>query len=545
MATTADHPLPQRLAAVLPDNHVFTIHHISQPPSKCNALYSAPPNERPDRTYCESHFLTVSIDVPSTSATTRSASPPVDKVIILGLEVLVYSTAFSTTIFVSKADSTGYLTLLKLPKGTPSPIREVCTTFIDYLIESRRRKDVQLVVSLFARAQSQYLFPGSVDNAGKHVLDDRGLIKWWCRVLSPIVEAPPSTISPVGVKGYLIVPGLDPHETKAFVPRTAATSWSMTHPLREISHYTKEFDWVPARCLIPLFPDDPKSRFRDELDDESARSGEMKNTGNWKSVKNLETFWEMMAFRQECSSGRMTGFIWLVSDVTPPKKVEDIEPAVISPSASFSEEAFPAVPSTPQKQRIAVTQVTPSTTPRKLFASKNDKAIDDTKIDPKREKVKAKQKEKDKKKRRAGFVRTRSPRVKTSYSASFSKIPVSTAHYHWPAIGRGERVLSESDLKHIVELVQHLDFSTLDKAVASTKRLVNEAGHGRPWGWDVVGTRKSPAAYASGNAESKPMNDLSGLVKRKRNPGGSETNGTGTAQVNVLNAGLVRKKPKV
>jgi regulator of Ty1 transposition protein 109 len=319
----------------------------------------------------------------------------------------------------------------------------------------------------------------------------------------------------------------------------------MTHPLREISHYTKEFDWVPARCLIPLFPDDPKSRFRDELDDESARSGEMKNTGNWKSVKNLEMFWEMMAFRQECSSGRMTGFIWLVSDVTPPKKVEDIEPAVISPSASFSEEALPAVPSTPQKQRIAVTQVTPSTTPRKLFASKNDKAIDDTKIDPKREKVKAKQKEKDKKKRRAGFVPTRSPRVKTSYSASFSKIPVSTAHYHWPAIGRGERVLSESDLKHIVELVQHLDFSTLDKAVASTKRLVNEAGHGRPWGWDVVGTRKSPAAYASGNAESKPMNDLSGLVKRKRNPEGSETNGTGTAQVNVLNAGLVRKKPKV
>jgi regulator of Ty1 transposition protein 109 len=344
----------------------------------------------------------------------------------------------------------------------------------------------------------------------------------------------------------LIVPGLDPHETKAFVPRTpAASSWYMTHPLREISHYTKEFDWVPPRCLIPLFPDDPKSRFRDELDDESARSGEMKNTGNWKSVKNLETFWEMMAFRQECSSGRMTGFIWLVSDGAPPQKVDETKEAIVSPNGSFSEEALPAIPSTPQKQRIAITQVTPSTTPRKLFASKNDKAIGDTKIDAKREKIRAKQKEKDKKKRRAGYVRTRTPRVKTSYSASFSKIPVSTAHYHWPAIGRGERVLSESDLKHIVELVQHLDFSTLDKAAASTKRLINEAGHGRPWGWDVVGTRNLPAVPASLTTEAKPMNDLSGLVKRKRTSEAPETNGKGAAQVNVLNAGLVRKKPKV
>ena len=178
MASAAANPLQRHLAAVLPESHTFTIHHISTPPSKCSALYSAPPNERADRTYCESHFLTVSIDSPTTTSTSsKTTSKPLNKVIILGLEVLIYTTAFSTTIFVSKADSTGYLQLLKLPKGTPSPIREICSAFIDYLVESRKRNEVQLIVSLFARAQSQYLFPGSVDNPGKHVLDDRGLIK--------------------------------------------------------------------------------------------------------------------------------------------------------------------------------------------------------------------------------------------------------------------------------------------------------------------------------------------------------------------------------
>ncbi|KAH8176959.1 histone acetylation protein [Sarocladium implicatum] len=545
MASTASNSLQHRLAAVLPESHTFTVHHISTPPSKCSALYSAPPNERADKTYCESHFLTVSIDASpalSSSSTTSKTSTSSDKVIVLGLEVFIYTTAFSTTIFVSKADSTGYLNLLDLPKGTPSPIREVCTAFIDYLIESRKRKDVQLVVSLFARAQSQYLFPGSVENTGKHVLDDRGLIKWWCRVLTPLVEAPPSPTSPAGVKGYLIVPGLDAHETKAFVPRTpGASSWSMTHPLREISHYTKEFDWVPARCLIPRFPDDPKSRFRDELDDESARSGEMKMTGNWKSVRTLETFWEMMAFRQECSSGRMTGFVWLVSDVKPEPQKESATIGSLTPSASFREETPAALPETPKKQRIAITQVTPSTTPRKLFPSKSDQA--NSQNAAAQEKSKRKQKTRDKKKRRTGLVRTRQPRVKTSYSASFSKIPVSTPYYNWPAVGRGERVLSEADLKHITEQVQHLDFSTLEKALASTRRFVKEAGQGRPWGWDVVGTRALPAVAAGGahGQDEVRTNDLSGRVKRKRN--NEEPNGA--PAVNVLNAGLVRKKPKV
>ncbi|GJC93019.1 H3 K56 histone acetylation protein KAT11 [Colletotrichum higginsianum] len=110
----------------------------------------------------------------------------------------------------------------------------------------------------------------------------------------------------------------------------------MGHALEKISHYTNEYDWVPARCLIPRFPDDPKSRFRDELDEETGKSKQLKTTGQWKSVKSLDTFWEMMAYRQECSSGRLTGFIWVVFDTQEEQaRPDSASTALPTPNPSF------------------------------------------------------------------------------------------------------------------------------------------------------------------------------------------------------------------
>ncbi|KAJ3489462.1 hypothetical protein NLG97_g5994 [Lecanicillium saksenae] len=523
MATfeATDNGLRARLEPILPKDRQFGVFHLSTPPTKSAALFSAPPNERPDRTFCENHFLAVSIKVPADDGAIAPDEKP-KSVLVLGVEILIYSTQHTTTLFVSKADSTGYLNLLKLPKGTPSPIREVCGAFISHLVEKRRRKDKQFIVSLFARAQSQYLFPGSVHNSGKHVLDDRGLVKWWCRVLSPLLETPPKgSLPPWGsVRGYLVVPGLEEYETKAFLPRALLPSWSLTHPLERISHYTKEFDWVPPRCLIPRYPDDPKSRFRDELDEEAAQSGGMRKSGVWKSVKTLDVFWEMMAFRQECSSGRMTGFIWVVFD----DEAQDGMP--------------PAVPETPRKQRtISIT--TPGTTPRKLFGTgKSQKAAE------KREKEKKKAK---KAKKLRGIIVPRQPRIKTEQKNYLLERPSSTPYYFWPAGGRGERIVSESAYKRIVELLLHLDFATLDKATGSTRRWVNEVGMGSAWGYEATGTMEVPAA-AAGNGEGAAaprVNNLSGLVKRKRST--AETAAAEPAadgSVNMLGAGLVRKKSK-
>lgn len=515
-----DSDLKSRLAAVLPSGKTFHIHHVSTPPTKCDALCSPPPGQRPDRTYCEKHFLAVSID--------RSAEPTPDKsnnnrVLILGLEIFIFTTAHATTIFVSKADSTGYLHLLNLPAGTPSPIRQICATFVSFLVDKRRRPDgVQLVISLFARAQSQYLFPGSADNSGKHVLDDRGLVKWWCRVLDPLLGET--------VGGYLVVPGLDAYETRAFTPRSSASSrsrWTTNgHPLEKISHYTREFDWVPPRCLIPSYPDDPKSRFSDELDDEATKTRQFRTTGSWKSVRTLDTFWEMMAFRQECSSGRLTGFIWVVYD----DRKDDEAKKQLEP------------PQTPKKQQKQLVNVTPSTTPRKLFPTAKDK----DEGEPKKEtgkKPKSK-KSKEKKKKLRGPIVARQPRIKTAQRNYLLDRPAHTPYYSWDPAGRGDRILSDTDYKRMSELLLHLDFSSIDKAAGSTRRWISEVALGSAWGYTLQGEAVAPQQQTSAASSAdgqKQVNNLTGLVKRKR---AESSTPAAPAEPQVLSAGLVRKKPK-
>lgn len=171
-----------------------------------------------------------------------------------------------------------------------------------------------MILSLFARSQNQYLFPGSIENSGKHVLDDRKLIKWWCRVLDPLLQdCGPSSghDSSVSSDAYLIVPGCDRFETKAFFPPINPSHpkvrWSNVYPQDMIAPEAS----APPRCLIPRFPDDPKARFLDELDSEICGADRLK-TGKWRSVQSIDQFWEMMSYRQECSAGRLVGFIWVV-----------------------------------------------------------------------------------------------------------------------------------------------------------------------------------------------------------------------------------------
>lgn len=520
--------LPARLAAVLPKGHAFGVYHLSTPPTKCDPLCPAPPNERPDKTFCEKHFLALSID-PSqnpSQTSTENPRPTGDKtpdtnnaVLVFALEIYVYTTAYTTTIFVAKADSTGYLHLPSA-RGSPSPIRAASTALLSFLVENRRRPGVQCVVSLFARSQSQYLFPGSADNKGKHVLDDRGLVRWWCRALAPLVREPPSgPLQPWGcVKGYLLVPGLEASETRAYIPPGAGESWVLGHPLELISHRCRERGGkeVPPRCLVPSFPDDPKARFRDELDEEAAGSAGLRGKGAWRSVRSLGQFWDMMEFRQECSSGRLTGFMWVVFDV---------EGAGAATSTGGSAHA-----STP---RASTTQQTGAVPPPKNLV-----------LSPKPGKKSLRKKPASKKKREkktplTGRIQSRQPQIKTHARTGLSdRPPASCAYYHWPTEGRGERVLDEKAYHRVMELLLHLDFAKLELAVGSTRRWVGEVGMGSGWGVDVVGEREVVVEEREGGGGV--VNNLAGMVKRKR-----KEEGEAEVKVNVLGGGLVRKKPKV
>ncbi|KAI0403168.1 hypothetical protein F4802DRAFT_317158 [Xylaria palmicola] len=540
-AQARDSPLADALAQALPKDTRFTAWHLSTTPATTEALCYPPAlnstaDKRPSkplRTYCEKHFLAVSVADPAKAK----------DVLVLGLEVYIYTTIFSTTIFIAKADSTGYLYLQSTPERF-SPIRAITLAFLNFLIEHRRRPSKQLIVNLFARAQSQYIFPGSVENSRKHILDDRGLIKWWCRVLNPLLEHDPPGNSTSGrdrIHGYLSIPGLDTYETRAFIPKSenARRNWSLGHPLDLISPYTKDpanFGDVPPRCLIPTYPDDPKARFVAELEESTPERAKL--LGGWKTPRTLAQFWDMMAFRQECSSGRMTGFVWVVFE--PPSASASSRKQSLNDARSRSSAAVIPTPTSsfsgiPNQEdaltaRNAAKKMTsveaPTSTPAKLiFASTNSS-----------------QKRRRGKKTLTGPIISREPRVKTHRVRYPDQIK--TPYYYWPEAGRGQVILDENGYKRAVELLLHLEFKTLDQAIASTARWVSEVNMGDGWAIPVTGEKLIADQFPSA-VPSRTANSLTGSVVRKRKSEEEASRGNQPAAVNVLGGGLLRKKVKV
>jgi regulator of Ty1 transposition protein 109 len=556
-------PLRALLAAQLPQDTPFTFYHYSTPPSKSPALFAAPPHAASERTYCESHTLAASITVDTTNTANGIENTP-SELLVLAIEVLVYSTARLTTIFVSKADSTGCLADLRLARShSASPLQAICGTFVSWLARERQRPGKKLVVSLFARAQDQYLFPGSIDNKNKHVLDDRGLVKWWCRVLDPLVweykadddktpfhdrlldghggasATATATATETTAKGYLVIPGYESYDTLRYVPPSpvpnAPRRWAATHPLLHIAPHPA----APPRCLVPRFPDDPKARFLDELDEELPGHGAdtvvadggtpSRSDGKWKSVKTLDQFWEFMAFRQECSSGRIVGFIWVV--LTPPK------------------------PSIPEEDEMASSQQSLSQ------ASQMDSQDS---VSTPRKKKSALKKRRRKAKTERGPIPLILPRIKTSSSnlsstsnassGSASKMAPETSRYFiWPASSRGTICLSSKDYNRAHEILLHLSFSNSAAVARSTKKFREEIavlGGVKSWGWTVVGTKGATAAPATSASNGSAAATIVGVRKKRK----ADADGDAVAEsaalttaappVVAVNTLGVRRKPK-
>ncbi|KAF1848066.1 DNA damage response protein-like protein Rtt109 [Cucurbitaria berberidis CBS 394.84] len=547
--------LKELLAEQLPKDVPLTFYHYSTPPSKSSALFSAPPHAKSERTYCESHTLAASI-IPNDTA--PSGLP--EELLILAIEVLVYTTRNLTTIFVSKADSTGYLSELQLPRSqSGSPLKDICGTFVAWLARERQREGKKLVVSLFARAQDQYLFPASIENKKKHVLDDRGLVKWWCKVLDPIIwqykaedERRPFaerlveggsigtnctlSQSETTAKGYLVIPGFEPNDTLRYIPPAPKPNvprrWATTHPLLQIAPHPA----APPRCLVPHFPDDPKARFLDELDEELHDRGTdamvvdggtpSRSNGQWKSVKTLDQFWEFMAFRQECSSGRIVGFIWVV--ITPPK------------------------PSIPEEDEDAPSQ-------QSLSQPLSQKSSQEAIPSPRRRKISKRKREA---KIKYGPIPLVLPRIKTSSSnlsttsnasnKSDAKLqPETSPYFVWPASSRGTICFSTKNYDRAHEVLLQQTFANRRAAAQSTKKWKEEMavlGGMDNWGWTVKGKREI-AAISSTSTNGLVPNIVMG-VRKKRKP---ETTAEATSSlekpteggVQVLSECLVRKKARI
>lgn len=510
--------LKDAFTTFLPKDFRCRIRYAHTPPRPCDPLFSPCPGMDAEKTRLARHFLTVS--VPTLATITPNNAPRDDHIFVFAMEVLIYSTAGLTTMFVSKADSTGYL-----PYRRPSPLKSIASTFLWWLSKQQRNRTPQdptrakrLVISLFARSQPAYLFPGSADNTGKHILDDRQLIKWWARVLDPLFPAPPTpqTQEPE-YQGYMTVPGYPGNEIKRFLPPSVPSStphWTPRNPLPELAQARGLPPQAPPRCLLPRFPDDPKARFMTDLDAEvglaedsatlasqpsaDASAGAAKGQGVWNSITSLDRFWEAMEFRQECSSGRVVGFLWLVI-----RPSADEQNAPHAPATDHENLDIPA-----SQGSLQVTSQPSSQQSRKRSPSRDS----------------ARSRSSARRSPLTGPIHPRAPRPKGSSSNPSQPSLSATADPSDPSNPntRDGAFLTSAGYDRALTSLTNLDYSTPSTAAHSTKKWVAEVSSmsGLPevgWGIDVVGTAEVEAIGGGRSDGGAPVtNDLGGLVRKRK-----------------------------
>ncbi|CUS07036.1 unnamed protein product [Tuber aestivum] len=546
---SADDPLASHLSSLLPAILSLKLYHISTPPSRHFPLFSSPPGRDPHRTTLESHFLVLSHE----------------NVLVFAIEVLIYTIPrqHTRTFFVSKADSSGYLpsnvsSFTTEAGERKSTLRTISTAFIKYLFDTARRADPHLTatISLFARSQSQYLFPNSAENDRKHVLTDQGLIAWWGKVLDPVLQEYASS----GGKGYLLVPGFDAGQTRSMIPGVAdgGVKWTNGHPFK----LNLDND-VSVREVIPHFPDDPKARYLDELngvagskDSGIGGGGKVKErAAGWRDIKTIEQFWELMSFRQECSLGRCVGFLWLVVEGIKKERrmtcaglggegVPEDE-VVLSPTSAtgltFSENIL-GMAATASSGSSSSQEMSPieSIGPLDSITTSLPPPMDTPTPAP----TPPSQPSSPRKRRTSSTASFQTSKKKLRALSFSSTTTTSTAT---PLIPSLLTLDEKAYAKTIDSLLNHSDFGDIVSAKRGSRKWIESVQPGAAekgdWGVGIVGQVKAIENAKEENGQGAgtrnvAVNTLSaGLVRRK-----SSTPSNG---VNLLGAGLVRKKSKV
>jgi regulator of Ty1 transposition protein 109 len=514
----ADVSLSEALADAVPKDVQLRVYHISTRPAPVPALYSAARHQGEQKTYCESHLLSIAL-------------PQVDRpheLLIFAIEIMIFTTESLTTIFVSKADSTGCLDILHLEKNAGSVIRNVTAAFLRFLINGRSAGP-RLVLSLFARSQNQYLFPGSVEYPGKHVLDDRQLIKWWCKTLDPLLRYSGlgANYASSDTTAYVLVPGCDKSETKAFFPANArrdppqGSAWIASYPMELLVPDAS----APLRCLIPRLPDDPKSRFLVDLDDSKDESGQ------WRSIKTIEQFWEMMSYRQECSAGRLVGFIWVVFGK---QKTLEKQDEINDQTEAQEQRVDPTAAMIPTPGQLQFngnsTSVNPGITSAELEAiTLPGSPPPSSPIKPLYEHCTPEAADHD-------------AEAAEQYYDEKKTLPIS-----WPEETRGGLIVSLEQYDTLIDHLLQLDFSSREDAEEGTSSLIAKAVElaGSFGGISITGRKASLESTGSASMpQENGVNILTGMRKKRKVDMAEEFSSGLQPKVNTLSAGLIRKKAK-
>lgn len=150
--------------------------------------------------------------------------------------------------------------------------------FNAYYTKFHSGKELVTKIALFTRPADQYLFPNSSKNPNKHNLDGDGLLKWWASLLDNLLV---SDFNLNKTKAKIRIPGEDKYRFRRYTNALKCGIW--TH-----GDIFSDNDSDSVIKCIPMFPDDPKSRFMKQLFEE-----------NRIQTTSLDTFWTELQERQE------------------------------------------------------------------------------------------------------------------------------------------------------------------------------------------------------------------------------------------------------
>lgn len=284
--------IQELLEGVLPRDEKFELIHIHSLPQRCRKLvFTKSSDTRLDSV--TTHFFVLSYNIPQTEK----------KIAILALEIYIYESLETSTIFISKADTTGFYT-----GGHRLNILIITQQLIRVLLRYYVPLNKRIRIALFAKAEQQYLFLGSIKNPKKHVLPDAELVKWWARCLDGL-QAEFAT----PIRCALIVPGISTKDNEKYLPRASQLHWRVGDVFWDPELGEEAENAATAVKRIPRFPDDPKSRFLDALVAE-------------KRAKTLSRrqFWLELQSRQEFLLGKSVGILGLDAPSVNPKVHHDL-----------------------------------------------------------------------------------------------------------------------------------------------------------------------------------------------------------------------------
>ncbi|KAG9103084.1 hypothetical protein FRC06_000284 [Ceratobasidium sp. 370] len=280
----------------LPGSRTLTLHALVSSPQRELELFPYFKNERNQKIFSQNILLLVA------ETTTPDSSDSIDstntsRILVSALEATLYlfPGTSSSILYIGKIDTTGFC------RTTPSPARTLARATIDYYARPDTRPaecGQRIWVHLFARAQSQYLFPDSAVWKGKRVLGDAGLVRWWWSLLGDVARDVAAVnkgqSSFEGTRLWYILPGFT--ELEAYHTLSSGSSfklaqsgelpWVYGHPYDDplvtfpllgkpvgpapVSTGSNSPTGHPSKAisiasLIPIFPDDPKARFMGEI----------------------------------------------------------------------------------------------------------------------------------------------------------------------------------------------------------------------------------------------------------------------------------------